>query len=190
MPTFKVARETLLIQGHVLDVAREPLLAALRSYDPQLYVKWNPKKRGGQGMWELRRKPEYKTLRAGRYLDTHHKGRVYVPGDVFEMEDGTTLAVPKYHETSAENHVKDFEKLTYEMVTWVAKHDLWNYGFRGKNAMHESEYMENQYLNKVEDDAHAERQYMIKQHRTEFNEFREYVLSGGDPHRLMDFWGK
>lgn len=187
--TFKVAGASKLVKGHVLDVAQAPLLAALRSYDPQLYVKWNPKKKGGIGCWELRRKPEFKSVREGRYVETPYSGKVLIPGDVFEFE-GYTLCIPKYNETHAENHVKDFDYLTYDMVAWVSGHDLWNYGYRGKLAMHEADYKEGQYLTKIEDEAEAERQYMIKQHRTQFQDFREYILSGGNPARLLDYWDK
>lgn len=187
---ISVRNESKTIHGHVLDVAHAPLLATLRRYDPQLYFKWNPKKRAGRGIWELRRKPEFKSVREGRYVDTPYRGRVFFPGDIFDMPDGSTWVMPKYHENHVENHVKDFEYLTYDMVDWVAKHDIWGYGYKGKLAMHEAEYKEGQYLTKIEDEAEAERKYMIKQHRTQFNDFREYVLSGGNPYRLIDYWDK
>lgn len=177
------------VSGHVLDVAKAPLLAALRRFDPQLYVKWNPKKLAGQGCWELRRAPELKSAREGRFLDSPTRGRVFIPGDIFDMGD-YTLCVPKPHETSMENHVKDFKYLTYDMLSWVSSHDLWSYGYRGKNAMQEAEYKEGQYLTRVEEAAVAERTYMIKQHRTQFNDFRSYISSGGNPARLLDYWDK
>jgi hypothetical protein len=189
MYRVSVARESNIVQGHVLDVARAPLLAALRRYDPQLYLKWAPKKRGGCGLWELRRKPEFKSLREGRVVEAPIKGKVCIPGDVFDMGDHT-ICVPKYHENHAENHVKDFEYLTYEMLEWLSQHDLWGHGFRGKNAMKEAEYREAKYEEKIDEEADAERQYMIKQHKTQFNDFREYLLAGGDPYRLMDYWNQ
>lgn len=188
MPKFRVEHESRLVPGHVLDVAAVPLVSALKRYDKQLYVKWSPKKRGGQGCWELRRQPEFKSVKVGRYVDSP-KGRVYIPGDVFEADD-FTICVPKYNENQFENHVKDFDYLTYEMVEWVAKKDLWGYGFKGKYAAHEAEYKEGQYLTKIEEEADSERSYMIKQHKREFNDFREYLLSGGNPARLADYWGK
>lgn len=177
-----------LVHGHVLDVAKKPLEEALRRYDPQLYLKWEPKKRRGQGAWELRRKPELKSLRAGRFVDSV-RGRFYIPGDVYEF-DGYTLAVPKYHETSAENHVKDFDRLSYEIVAWVAAHDAWNYGFRGKNLTRDAEYNEAKYLEREEAQAEEDRAYMIKQEKKAIREFREYVLSHGNPYRILDYWGK
>lgn len=188
MPKFQVKGESKLIEGHVLDVSRPALLAALRRYDPLLYVKWNSKKRAGKGCWELRRRPEFKSVKEGRYLDSP-RGRVFMPGDVFEF-DGYTISIPKYNENNFENHVKDFEYLTYDMVSWLASHDLWKYGFKGKNTMRDAEYNEAKYLDKIDEEADAERQYMIKQHKTQFQDFRQYIAAGGNPYRLMDYWDK
>jgi hypothetical protein len=192
MTKLNVKGESKLIQGHVLDVSRPHLLAALRRYDQQLYLKWNAKKRGGLGVWELRRKPEFKSVQESRWLDAPGKGKVFVKGDVFEF-DGFTIVEPKYHETSFENHVKDFEVLTYQILDWVKAHDVWemqNTGFKGKNFVNEAEYREAKYEEKIDEDSYAEKQYMIKQHRTDFNDLREYVLAGGNPARLVDYWGK
>ncbi len=185
--SISVQREANIIQGHVLDVAKAPLVTALRHYDKQLYVTWNAKKREGRGIWELRRKPELKSLREGRFLDTPRRGRQFFPGDIYDMGE-YTITVPKYHENHVENHVKDFEYLSYEMVEWVAKHDLFEYGFRGKNAMHEAEYREAKFEEKIDEDADDERQYMLRQYKTQIRDFREYVLAGGDPYRLLDYW--
>src|SRR5271166_2931566 len=113
--------ESKLIKGHVLDVSAVPLLAALRRYDPQLYLKWNAKKRAGRGCWELRRNPELKSARVGRKVESP-RGPVRIPGDIYEFQ-GYTLCVPKYNETHFENHVKDFDYLTYGMLDWISKHD-------------------------------------------------------------------
>lgn len=184
----KIDSASKIVRGHVLDVAQAPLLAALRRYDPQLYVKWNPKKNRGVGAWELRRKPEYMTVKESRYLDTP-RGRVLMAGDIYEF-DGFTISVPKYHETNVENHVKDFDRLSYGMVEWLASHDLWKYGYKGKNTNSEAEYKEAKYLDKIDQDADDERQYMIKQHRTQFQDFAAYINAGGNPNRLLEYWGK
>lgn len=189
---FKVNHESRLVEGHVLDVTRGPLLAALRRYDPQLYVKWNSKKRGGQGVWELRRKPEFKSVREGRFVDSPTRGRVLIPGDIHSFGD-YTISVPKYHETSFENHVKDFTHLSYGMVLWVAAHDLWemqNCGYKGKHFTKEAAYREAKYEEKIDEDSYAEKQYMIKQHSTQFQDFAAYINAGGDPYRLLDYWDK
>lgn len=181
-------REGNLVQGHVMDVSLAPLEAALKRYDQQLYLHWNPKKLRGRGVWELRRKPEFKTIRESRVVESP-KGNVFIKGDIFDFGDHT-IVYPKYHENHFENHVKDFYRLDYRILDWVKSKDLWDYGFRGKNTMKEAEYREAKYEEKIDEDADAERQYMIKQHRTQFNDFREYILAGGDPARLMDYWNK
>lgn len=183
---ISVKGESTVIQGHVLDVARPALLAALRRYDPQLYLKWSyNKKRPGKGYWELRRKPELKSVREGRFLDTPN-GRIFYPGDIYDMGDYTIIA-PKYHETK-EDCVKTFDTLGYHILDWVAKQDLWKYGFKGKDFVKESEYMAAKFEEKIDEDSDAERQYMLKDMRTQIRDFREYVLSGGNPYRLLDFW--
>lgn len=177
-----------LVTGHVLDVAQSGLVSTLRRYDPLLYVKWNPKKKGGRGVWELRRKPEQKSIRESRFLDTP-RGMVFHKGDIFEF-DGFTIVEPKYHENSFENHVKDFDYLTYDMVTWLADHDLWKHGYKGKYVTAESDYREAKYLEKIDEDSDSERQYMIKQHRTQFQDFAAYINAGGNPAELIRHWGQ
>lgn len=186
--TLQIKGESKVITGHVLDVAKAPLDRALRRYDPLLYTKWNPNKNRGLGVWELRRRPEFKSVRESRYLDSP-KGRVLIPGDIMEFDD-FTISIPKYHETNFENHVKDFQYLSYEIVTWLSGHDLWQYGYKGKNTTTEAEYREAKWLEKIDEDAHTERNYMIKQHRSEFRDYAEYINDGGNPARLVDFWGK
>lgn len=185
---ISIGSTSKLVQGHVLDVSLPPLLAALRRYDPQLYLKWNSKKLAGQGCWELRRKPEFKSAQAGRMLETP-RGKVYVPGNIYEF-DKYTLMVPKYIENKFENHVKDFERLDYRILSWLSSHDLWSYGHKGKNAVNEAIYREAKYDEKIDEDSDAERQYMIKQHKTQFNDFKAYINAGGNPARLVDYWGK
>lgn len=165
-----------------MDCAPGPLLQALRRYDNQLYVKWNSKK----AKWELRRKPEQKSVKEGRFMDTPTKGRVYFPGDVHQMDD-FAIVVPKYHETSADR-VKFFDRLDYRILDWVAGHDLWKFGYKGKDFASESDYLAAKYEEKIDEESYAEKMYGLKQMKTQIQDFREYVLAGGDPYRLMDFW--
>lgn len=179
---ISVKNEGRLITGHVLDVAKAPLEEALQRYDTQLYLKWNSKKT----KWELRRRPEFKSVRVGRYLDTPKKGRVFFPGDVYEF-DGFTLAVPKYHETSADC-IKTLDRLDYSLVEWVAKQDLWQYGFKGKEFARESEYQEAKYEEKIDEESYAEKVYGFKQMRTQIQDFKQYIADGNNPYRLIDYW--
>jgi hypothetical protein len=183
---IQIKGESKLIQGHVMDVSRPALLAALKRYDQQLYLKWNAKKQGGRGAWELRRRPELKSVKEGYYLEVPNKGKVGIPGDVFDM-DGYTLVFPKYHESRADC-VKTFEKLDYRILDWVAKQDLWQYGYKGKHFADEAQYKEAKFEEMIDDKADADRQYELKQMKTQINDFREYILAGGDPYRLLDYW--
>lgn len=184
-------REGNVIRGHVSDCALSPLLDALRRYDEQLYLKWNAgnsKKRAGRGFWELRRKPELKSVKETYELDTP-KGFVGRQGDIYDLSAyglGTVLW-PKYHETSGDC-VKEFDTLGYHIVSWVAKQDLWKYGFKGKNFVKESEYQEAKFEEKIDEDSYNEKMYGLKQMKTQINDFRQYILDGGDPYRLLDFW--
>ena len=98
------------IRGHVLDSALKPLEQRLKDYDPQLYIKWNPKKLHGWGCWELRRKPEQKTVR---------------PEDVVVFQ-GNTFVCPKYHELNLVDHVMDIPFLNYSIVKKLEKMDTWS----------------------------------------------------------------
>lgn len=187
MTQVQVKGESKVIKGHVLDVAFSPLLAALKRYDEQLYLKWKPSKRGELGVWQLRRKPELKTVTRGYSLETP-RGLARVPGDIFEF-DSYTISFPKYHETR-HDVVKEFPRLDNRILDWVAKQDLWKYGHKGKDFATESAYQEAKFEEKVDEESYAEMQYMLKDMRTQIRDFREYILAGGDPYRLMDYWGK
>jgi len=172
MRQFEVSREGRLIQGHVLDVSRPALEAALRRYDPLLYIKWEPKKFRGRGVWELRRKPEEKkALYAGNF-------------------QGMDLYCLEYKETSIVNHVLDIGYLNYDILNRLKKMDMWAITDRGKDISKVVEYNEAKYLDKVEDEAFKEREYNIKQHKSLIRDFMEFTNSGGNPYRIADHWGK
>lgn len=185
MTKLSISNESRQIKGHVLDCALQPILGDLKRYDAQLYLKWNSKKNKGRGAWELRRKPELKTVKEGYSLETP-KGRVLFPGDVHPMED-CTIVVPKYHESAADC-VKTFDYLDYRVVEWVAEHDLWKFGHKGKDFAKESDYLAAKYEEKIDEESYAEKAYGLKQMKTQINDFRQYILGGGDPYRLLDFW--
>lgn len=160
------------ITGSIFDVALSPLLRQLRDYDPQLYVKWNAKKRGGIGCWEVRRKPDYKTVK-----------------ETFRFQ-GNTFHVFEYNENNFENHVMDVSNLDYRILPKIKRMDVWAKSYRGKNFVDDIEAAEKEFEEKEALKADDVRQYMIRDNRRQMNEFKEYVLSGGDPNRLADYWGK
>lgn len=177
MPKVWLGPVGAVSQGHVLDCAKAPLEQALRDYDSLLYIRWNPRKLKGHGCWEIRRKPEVKTLKHTD-LCTYR---------------GATIAFPKYHEIDLVNHVLDVAFLNYTVLNKIKSMDAWNMkdmGDKGKNFVKQAEYLEGKYLEKVEDNALKELDYNLKQEKSRIHDFREYLLSGGDPHRLADHWGK
>lgn len=186
MMQISIRGESKLIRGHVLDVSLPLLMGQLKRYDEQLYLKWSASKQRGLGVWELRRKPELKSIREGYCLDVPNKGTVCFPGDVYDMGE-YTITVPKYHETR-EDCVKTFERLDYRILDWVANQDLWKYGYKGKDFIKESEYREAKYEEKIDQESYAEKAYGFKQIKTQIRDFQQYVLDGGDPYRIIDYW--
>lgn len=164
-----------IIKGHVLDCAVGPLQRALREHDAQLYVKWNPRKLHGWGCWEVRRKPELKTI---KYTDV-------------VTFKGMTIAEPKYNELSIVNHVMDVPFLNYSVVSKVKAMDTWTkeqFGYKGKNFAKEAEYLEAKYDEKIDEESMKERDYNLKQLKSEIRDLKEFILSGGNPAQIADFW--
>lgn len=164
-----------VITGHVLDCAVGPLEKALRDHDAQLYVKWNPRKLHGWGVWEVRRRPESKSVREEDIV----------------VWKGNTFVFPKYHEVSIVNHVVDVPYLNYSVVSKVKGMDTWakeQFGYKGKNFAREVEYLEAKYDESVDEKSMLERDYNLKQMRSEIRDLKEFVLSGGNPARIADFW--
>jgi hypothetical protein len=170
--TIWVAPTGKIVHGSVLDCARRPLEAKLREYDPQLYVRWNPKKLRGVGCWELRRRPEFKSIR---------EEDVCVYG-------GNTYVYPKYHENGFDNHLKDFAFLNYSMLGWLQANDQWKASDRAKNYVRDLEYKEGKIRERIMSKADSEKSYMIKQNKVQIRAFKEYLLSGGNPHNLANVW--
>lgn len=166
-----------IIKGHVFDCAVGPLQQALREHDAQLYVTWNSRKLHGWGCWEVRRKPELKTIRAS---------------DVVTFK-GITIAEPKYHELNVVNHVMDVPFLNYSVVSRIKEMDTWNkeqFGHKGKNFGKEAEYLEAKYDEAIDEKSMKERDYNLKQLKSEIRDLKEYILSGGNPARIADFWDR
>lgn len=158
------------IQGHVLDASRAPLEEMLRDYDPQLYIKWNPNKLRGWGCWEIRRRPNEKDI-----IETFH----------FE---GMAIAVLAYKELNIINHVMDVPFLNYSVMDKLKGMDQWKDSYKGKDFTKNIEYAEAKYDEKVEDKIHADREYNLKQMKSEIRYFKDYVLSGHNPARIADYW--
>lgn len=159
-----------IIQGHVLDSNKKHLERALKDYDKQLYIRWNPKKVKGFGCWEVRRKPEFKTI-----------------VDYCEFEGHTILDLD-YVEVDAVHHVLDAAFLNYQIVekikdmdTLASGHADWAAAYEHAETVRKEEFEKKRLEN---------RSYMLKQMRKDLNWFREYVLSGNDPGLIGQFWGQ
>ena len=161
-----------LVEGHVLDCRRGPLEVALRRYDAQLYLKWNSKKLRGEGCWELRRKPEYKSVKETL------------------MFQGKTYAVLEYKEYDTVNHVRDFAHLNYKILEWVKDplNDTWQESYKAKNFVNEFEYRNAKAQEKIDEQSDADRKYNIKQHKREIAGLMDYLNSGGDPNQIVENW--
>lgn len=156
-----------LIQGDVLDCNKDKLESTLKHYDNQLYLKWNPKKRGGWGCWELRRRPETKSLQ-------------------FAARVGNAVFLKlEYQEMDLIHHVADMPCLNYKILEWLKKHDTW----KSKDWAGDLEYEEAQYRERQERKERENLIYNMMQYRSAFREYKELILSGENPHHLAKFWG-
>lgn len=161
-----------LIQGHVLDCAKAPLEAKMREHDAQLYVKWNPKKLRGHGLWEVRRRPEHKLA---KHI-AKYKGNTYILLD--------------YVENDFTCHIMDTPFLNYKLIEKLKQIDTWNDSFKAKDFGKELEYKEAKIQDKIMSKAEDDKNYTIKQNKSEIRGMMEYVLAGGDPTRIADVWDK
>lgn len=176
-------------KGHVLDCSRAPLEEALRLYDPQLYIKWNSKKLQGWGVWEVRRKPEAKSIRPSKCLMHHSGAKTYVQGDIYDF-DGYCVIYPKYHENDLVHHVLDVAYLNYDILTKLKKMDQWELANGGKDFAKNLEYEENKQQTQIREKLNKELQYNLKQIKSAVNGVKEHILSGGSPADIARHWGK
>jgi hypothetical protein len=148
-----------IIEGHVLDVNKKHLESALKNYDNQLYLKWNPKKKNGFGMWEVRRRPNAKTA---VYKTDLGKSKI------FELE---------YVEIDFVHHVLDVDYLNYNVLTRIKEMDAWN----SPDLIKDQDYAAEKKIIAEENSVSDELRYLIKQNRKYFGELQEAVRSGYNP---------
>lgn len=152
-----------VITGHVSDCDKGALERALKFYDKQLYLKWNPKKNKGWGVWEIRRHPDKKEM----VYKTHFQGI-----KIFEYE---------YVENNLVNHVLDCPRLSMDLVGKLKSMDTWN----DKRWAANLEYGEAKHREKIEKRAHDELKYEIKQYKQEWRDFARLVSEGLNPGRVL-----
>jgi len=158
-----------LVEGHVLDCNRKTFEKALRAYDPMLYVKWNPKKLGKHGCWEIRRRPEFNSAL-----------------DIAELGDINIVKVGPY-EIDLVHHVLDCAFLNYDQLRKIQEMDTKQYGDAKQwQDTIERKSRDRQELEKSK--GMQRRREAIRTFRKQINAFREYILNGGNPHMIGAFW--
>lgn len=156
---IKINRLGNTIEGHVLDVRKEPFLRALKDLDSRLYIKWNPEKNAGNGCWEIRIKP---TKKVPVYKTTLN-GVKY-----FELE---------YVEDNLIHHILDVPCLNYRVITRLREMDA----YAQKDWLENMDYQAEKALIEKENKADAERRYLVKENKKYFRELQELVQSGYNP---------
>jgi hypothetical protein len=162
-------------RGCVLDVNKKHLEKKLQEYDPQLYIKWNPRKLSGNGVWEIRRRPEKSLVLMGEYQG--HK--------IYSYEEV---------ENNFENHVLDVGSLNYEVLTKIKKMDTWTLtnsekgGTRVGKWIDDFETKEASLKDEANKKMYDDLLYNMKQNRRALNEYREVILRGENPNNLAKFW--
>lgn len=156
-------------KGHVLDVAEKPFVRALKDYDKQLYVKWNPKKLKGHGCWEIRRRPDMKSVK-----------------EVIAFK-GNTYTVVEYRENNLIHHVLDCAFLNYDQLRKIQEMDVFA-NPTGRHVVDEIEHQEREYAEAQRQKAAEATKYAIKHYRKEMKDFKEMVQSGLNPASIARYW--
>lgn len=170
-------------QGHVMDVNKKAFERALKAYDKQLYVRWNPAKLKGHGCWEIRRAADKKTYRYSQPPRRNKIGQLVkdgVQGDIYEL-DGMIIAFPKYHENDVMNHVLDCAFLNYDALRKIKEMDTWN----KEHWIHDIDYLERKTVQEREDKALEELKYDLRYHRTAMRDYMNMVNSGVNPAEVL-----
>jgi hypothetical protein len=158
-----------LVSGHVLDVSLKPFERALKDYDSQLYVKWNPRKCGGWGCWEIRRRPnEMRAVYQGS-----HKGTAY-----FKL---------MYVENRDVHHVLDAAFLNYDALRKIQEMDLFRmvkdsgYGSFDELLEVKAKEAKTQQLERAD----STLRYAIKNNGSAMRDFLNMVRSGIHPAEVL-----
>jgi hypothetical protein len=157
------------VKGHTLDCNQKHFDEALRFYDPMLYTKWNPKKLGGWGCWEIRRRPEFNSAL-----------------DVSEW-DGKLFFTVGPKEYDIVHHVLDCAYLNYDAIRKLKEMDCWQHG----NSAQYQDEVERRTRDRKEREQQLvlkERSYMVKHYKSEIKGFMEAVKDGVNPHAIAKYW--
>lgn len=153
-----------VIIGHTLDCRHAPIERWLKNYDSQLYIKWNARKNGGMGCWEVRRRPTKKTI--------------VVHYDLPELQ----LLEAKYVESDLVHHVLDAKVLDWRIPQRIYDMDT----FRHKDWVSKREYEGALHVDKQERKSREELKYAIKQHSRIFRDWATEVAKGQNPGKVLN----
>lgn len=161
-----------LIEGHLYDVDRSAFEAALKAYDSELFLQWNPAKRRGLGCWEVWRKPVRKT-------------------EEFQAEyEGSPLYTVEEPLSDFTDHVKDLPFLNFHFFKRLKEMDVWrNYGHKGRDFGRDLESREEQEQNAILAKNQADLKYKLRHDRKLFRKLREMALSGVNLNQIAAHWG-
>lgn len=163
---IKVGPTGKVVTGHVMDVSKKALLEKLRDYDANLYVKWNPKKNNGNGLWEIRRRPDNLTA---------------IPQGTYK---GAAIYTLEYKENSLINHVLDVHILTYNVLTKLKSMDTWGKGSFTDNL----EYNQAKFSEKVDRKTREELKHWAGEYKHEIRDLKEELLRGLNPNLIAKYW--
>lgn len=152
-----------VVTGSVFDCNKRGLEKSLQFYDKQLYIKWNPDKKGGKGCWEVRRRPDI-------YSRVYH-------GDW----NGQKVFTSELVEIDIVHHVLDIDVLHQDVLGRIKRMDTWN----ARHWVDDLEYDEKKFKEKSQEKAKQELSYNIKQHKREWREFAQLVSSGVNPAEVL-----
>lgn len=147
-----------VIEGSYWDCNKRHFERMLKDYDPLLYVKWSPRKLGGWGCWEIRRRPERKQV-----VDVTQD-----PSKEF------TIVRLEYHENDILNHVLDVRFLHYSQIDKIRSMDTWN----KDHMIHDEEYHMQKLKEKEISTMEDEFKHAVKENRKAIHQFMDLVNSG------------
>lgn len=160
-----------IVRGTVLDCNKEALELALKRYDAQLYLKWNPKKNRGFGLWEVRRRPEQMML---------------VPKTIWKGDLYSSL---EYVENNLVHHVMDSHSLNYHIVERVKAMDTWKTNEEtGLSFTDRYEAKERAHAEEISAKQKEAIKYKSRYYKKEIRDLKEALQSGLDPNRLANYW--
>lgn len=148
-----------VVKGSVHDCDKKWLERQLKAYDSQLYIKWNPDKNHGRGIWEIRRRPDRKSL-------------VWQGSRWFKVE---------YVENDQIHHVMDSFVLTPRILDKIYEMDT----TRHHNYVDKLEYEQERSQIRLENEARKEREYIVRHEMRYFKHLKEEMLAGRNPLRFF-----